>query len=135
MIRKKFSDITFKQLSIYTATILCCIASIIFVYNNYSLYEDPIAQITQTDLSETTEVTDMYNNEDKLFTQHLTAEIKNGENKGELIYLINEYSSSGAYDQSYETGSDIFVSIDKQQKNEIGRASCRERVEVVVGAG
>src|SRR5690625_7770261 len=60
----------------------------------------------------------MYNNEDKLFTQHLTAEIKNGENKGELIYLINEYSSSGAYDQSYETGSDIFVSIDKQQKND-----------------
>jgi|SRR5690625_693490 len=118
MIRKKFSDITFKQLSIYTATILCCIASIIFVYNNYSLYEDPIAQITQTDLSETTEVTDMYNNEDKLFTQHLTAEIKNGENKGELIYLINEYSSSGAYDQSYETGIDIFVSIDKQQKND-----------------
>ncbi|HLS60313.1 MAG TPA: YibE/F family protein [Virgibacillus sp.] len=118
MIRKKFSDITFKQLSIYTATILCCIASIIFVYNNYSLYEDPIAQITQTDLSETTEVTDMYNNEDKLFTQHLTAEIKNGENKGELIYLINEYSSSGAYDQSYETGSDVFVSIDKQQKND-----------------
>src|SRR5690625_8051110 len=32
-------------------------------------------------------------------SQHLTAEIKNGENKGELIYLINEYSSSGAYDQ------------------------------------
>src|SRR5690625_7988717 len=57
----------------------------------------------------------MYDNEDKLFIQHLTAEIKNGKNKGSIIHLTNEYSSSGAYDQSYETGNDVFVSIDKQQ--------------------
>src|SRR5690625_1364839 len=115
MIRKKWNEITFKQLAMYTATILCCIASIIFVYHNYSLYTQPIAQVIHSDLQETTAVTDMYDNEDKLFIQHLTAEIKNGKNKGSIIHLTNEYSSSGAYDQSYETGNDVFISIDKQQ--------------------
>ena len=47
-----------------------------------------------------------------LFTQHIIAELKNGEEKGQLIHLTNEYSSSGAYDQEYHVGNELFVSID-----------------------
>ena len=33
--------------------------------------------------------------------RRIIAELKNGEEKGKLIHLTNEYSSSGAYDQEY----------------------------------
>ena len=42
----------------------------------------------------------------------IIAELKNGEEKGKLIHLTNEYSSSGAYDQEYHVGNELFVSID-----------------------
>ena len=54
----------------------------------------------------------MYQNEDRLFTQHIIAQLKNGEEQGKLIHLTNEYSSSGAYDHEYHVGNELFVSID-----------------------
>ena len=51
-----------------------------------------------------------------LFTQHIIAELKNGEEKGQLIHLTNEYSSSGAYDQEYHVGNELFVSIDTNKE-------------------
>ena len=92
----------------------CLVASILFVHHNHSFYERPIAKIIQTDLIETTEVTDIYDNEDTLYTQEITAEIKNGSIKGEHIHLINTYSITGAYDHAYQVGNEVFVSIDKE---------------------
>ena len=54
----------------------------------------------------------MYQNEDRLFTQHIIAQLKNGEEQGKLIYLTNEYSYSGAYDHEYHFGNELFVFID-----------------------
>ena len=79
---------------------LCCVISILFVYNNHSFYERPIAKITQTELIDTTDLTDIYDNEDQLYTQEITAELQNGKEKGQLIYLTNKYSISGAYDHT-----------------------------------
>ena len=56
----------------------------------------------------------MYQNEDRLFTQHIIARLKNGEEQGKLIYLTNEYSASGAYDHEYHVGNELFVYIDKK---------------------
>jgi len=109
-----FKNITFKQLFIYIVTGFCFVASILFVHHNHSFYERPIAKIIQTDLIETTEVTDIYDNEDQLYTQEITAEIKNGSNKGEHIHLINTYSITGAYDHAYQVGNEVFVSIDQE---------------------
>ena len=97
-----FKKITSKQLLIYIVISLCCITSVLFVYNNYSFYERPIAKITQTNLVDTNDIIDIYDNEDKLYTQEITAEIKNGSNKGEHIHLINTYSITGAYDHAYQ---------------------------------
>ena len=96
----------------YAIVALCITASVFFVYHNYSFYDRPIAKVIQTNLAETTETNDMYQNEDRLFTQHIIAQLKNGEEKGKLIHLTNEYSSSGAYDQEYHVGNELFVSID-----------------------
>ncbi len=59
---------------------------------------------------------DIHNNKDHLFTQHITAEIKNGENKGKIVHLTNKYSTSGAYDQEYHVGNELFISIDTNSK-------------------
>jgi uncharacterized membrane protein len=103
---------TYKQMVLYSIIGLCFTASVVFVTHNYSFYERPIAEVIKTNLEDTAEIIDIHNNKDHLFTQHIIAELKNGEEKGQLIHITNEYSSSGAYDQEYHVGNKLFVSID-----------------------
>lgn len=110
-------EITKKQMLVYSVILLCCVVSIIFVYNNYSLYERPIAKVTETKLEGVTEEIDMFENEDKLFSQILIAELKNGPEKGKFIHLENTYSLSKAYDQAYKPGDELFVMIDEKTKD------------------
>lgn len=86
----------------------------LFVQYNYSFYERPIAKVIETNLEDSVQVVDMYNNQDQLFTQQIIAVIKNGQQKGQQIHITNEYSTSGAYDHAYRVGNELFVSIDKQ---------------------
>lgn len=108
--------LTRKQIIFYTILTICFIGSIVFVYHNYALYERSIAKVVHTSLEEVTDVSDTHQNEDQLFTQSMIAEVKNGKEKGQLIHLTNEYSSSGAYDQPYEVGNDIFVAFDQDKE-------------------
>ncbi|WP_408010042.1 YibE/F family protein [Pseudalkalibacillus sp. A8] len=108
-----FKKITCKQILLYTMLALCFAISVFFVNHNHSFYERPIVKVVETNLEDTTEIIDMNNNKDHLFTQHIIAELQNGEKKGQLIHLTNEYSSSGAYDQEYHAGNELFVSIEK----------------------
>ncbi|WP_156931846.1 YibE/F family protein [Bacillus sp. J37] len=103
----------YKQVILYLLLILAFVASLIFVTNNYSFYDRPIAEVTQTKTTDSTEVIDLYDNKDQLFTQQITAELKNGDHKGQLIHLSNEFSSSKAYDQEFKVGQKLFVSIDE----------------------
>jgi uncharacterized membrane protein len=109
----QFKKITKKQYFLYTFLILSFVISTIFVNNNYSFYKQPIAEVIKTELIDTTEIIDMYDNEDRLFTQKITAILKNSESKGNLIVLPNEYSLSKAYDNEYQVGQKIFVYIDQ----------------------
>lgn len=105
--------ITYKQIIFYSILAVLAIGSLLFVHFNYSLYDRPIAKVTQANLEDTTEVVDEHNNEDRIFTQSIEAEMKNGKEKNQIIHLTNEYSSSGAYDQEYEAGDELFVWIDE----------------------
>lgn len=99
---------------IFLTILLCCfIGSIIFVFNNHSLYERPLAKIVKTTIENVVEVKDINGNEDKLYTQHIIAELRNGENKGKEIHLINEYSQSKAYDHEFHIGNELFLKIDE----------------------
>ena len=109
-----FKKMDGKHVTVYAIIGLCFVASVFFVYHNYSFYERPIAKVTETSLVNTMDMEDIYQNEDRLFTQDIVAELQNGEEKGQLIHLKNEYSSSGAYDQAYRVGNDLFVSIDSK---------------------
>src|SRR5699024_1360359 len=109
----KSKKIPFKHILIFALFIIAISFSIVFVYNNAFLYERPIANIIKTTIQNTEQTVDQYGNKDTLYTQHLVGEIQNGDKKGQHIYLINEYSDSGAYDEPYQNGNDVFVDIDK----------------------
>lgn len=109
----QFKKMTYKQIILYAVIGLCFAASVVFVRYNESFYKRSIAKVFKTHLVDTTNVKDNYHNKDKLFTQNITAKLKNGKEKGKLIHLKNKYSSSGAYDQAYQVGNELFVSIDK----------------------
>lgn len=102
----------FKKIYIYLILGLTLAGSILFVNFNHSFYERSIAKVVEINTGNPIDTVDMHNNEDRLVTQHLFAELKNGEEKGQVIRLRNEYSSSNAYDQKYNVGNELFVSID-----------------------
>ncbi|UZD74908.1 YibE/F family protein [Bacillus siamensis] len=111
--KNKRNSMTYKIKLFYVITALCCISSLIFVNYNASFYERPIAKVTKTALEHQSDVQDMHKNKDKIFSQTITAKLENGSQKGKLIHLSNQYSSSGANDQKYQPGDEVFVSIDK----------------------
>lgn len=112
----RFKKILIKNSILYSIIAVCFVGSMLFVQNNYSFYDRPIAEIIETTLEDSVQVVDMYNNHDQLFTQQIIAEIKNGQEKGQQIHITNEYSTSGAYDHAYRVGNELFVSIDEQTK-------------------
>lgn len=102
---------------IFFIILLCCfIGSIIFVFNNHSLYERPLAKVVKTTIENVVEVKDINGNEDTLYTQHIIAELRNGENKGKEIHLKNEYSHSKAYDHEFHIGNELFLKIDEHRE-------------------
>ncbi|AMR49532.1 MULTISPECIES: YibE/F family protein [Bacillus] len=109
----KRNRMSYKKKLFYVITALCFISSFIFVTHNASFYERPIAKVTKTTLEHQSDVQDMHKNKDKIFNQTITARLENGSQKGQLIHLSNQYSSSGANDQKYSIGDEVFVSIDK----------------------
>ncbi|WP_421536000.1 YibE/F family protein [Priestia sp. D3YE.R1] len=116
MIINKLKKMSRKQWVVYSLIVFCFILSIIFVNHNSSFYKQPIAEVLSTHLQSKEKVTDQHNNKDQIYKQSIKAEIKNGKDKGKVIHLENEYSSSGAYDQKYKPGNEIFVTIDKPSK-------------------
>ena len=114
MMLKKFKEMTSKQIWLYAILFFCFAGSLVFVYNNHSFYDRPIAEVVEATLVDTSETIDMHNNEDILFTQHLIARLKNGEEQGQLIELTNEYTLSGAFDNEFRPGNEVFVSIEEE---------------------
>lgn len=112
------NKISVRQYILYGFMCIAILVSMIFVHHNYSLYDRPIAKVTKAELIDTKENIDMHNNKDTIHTQHLTAILKNGENKGQTIYLNNTYSSSAVYDQQYDVGDELFVWIRPQTDDE-----------------
>nr|WP_257148688.1 YibE/F family protein [Bacillus cereus] len=110
---------TWKQIFLYTILLLCFFVSIIFVNYNYSYYERPIVKVIKTKLEYSSESSDGGQNLEKIYTQSIAAQLKNGKEKGQLIHLVNHYSASGGYDQEYHVGDELFVSIHKNTEKSV----------------
>lgn len=113
-----FARSIYKHKTFFIILISCFICSLLFVFNNYSLYERSIAKVVQTNIEEVTKVNDMNGSEDTLYTQSIIAEVKNGEEKGKKIHLTNEYSQSKAYDHKFQNGNELFVKIDEHAETD-----------------
>src|SRR5699024_1718097 len=110
---------TRKQVIFFMITLFSFLASIVFVHNNYQLYERPIAKVTEVELESTEEVTDRNQNEDTHYDKQLKAEMKNDEHKSQTVFLKNKYSSSGAYDQTYQKGDELFVVLKSSESEQL----------------
>src|SRR5699024_4269909 len=114
---------------IYALLLICSIGSIIFSLHNYDIYKRPFVNIIDSKVIETSEVTNEFDNKDKVFKQHLKAEVKTGAYQGEIIVLANKYSTSGAYDEPYKKGNDVFISFDKEKSDDGKLISSISRVK------
>lgn len=108
-------NIPLKKFYLYIILAFCIAASVLFVQNNDSFYERSIAEVKAVKTHQAEEVTDIYDNEDRIYEQQIVAEITNGEEKGQQIHLSNQFSKSKAYDYEIQTGQKLFVSI-KEKK-------------------
>ncbi|MBM7683403.1 putative membrane protein [Pullulanibacillus pueri] len=104
-----------KRFLFYILGILCIFLASAFTNHNDFLYHKPIAEVIKAKTVKTVKQVDALHNKDTVSSQSITAKIKNGKDKGQLIHLNNTYSSSEAYDQKYEVGTSLFVSIDKEE--------------------
>ena len=114
MLINTFKEMSLKRKLFFTIVILLFISSLVFVHNNYSFYERSIAEVIKMEMIEKSEIKDSFNNKDYLVKQHLIAEVKNGTEKGSLIFLKNEFSSSKANNDEFHVGSELFVHIGTQ---------------------
>ena len=104
---------TRKTYAIYGLLLILFISSLIFINNNHHLYSKTIAEVTSTEITETEQVEDTYNNLDTIYTQRMTAIIKNGEREGQEVELINQYSTSGTVDTQYKVGNELFITLNE----------------------
>ena len=92
--------------------------AITFVKFNYFLYDDTIATIETV---KTTEIDTQKGYEgryeEKYYNQQLIGEIKNGNFKGQKVYMENKCTKSGVYDTTYHKGDDVFIEKLDNSKN------------------
>ncbi|WP_367296247.1 YibE/F family protein [Levilactobacillus yonginensis] len=79
--------------------------------HNAGLYHDPIMKVTQVKTGRATKETDDFHNQDYQVKQILTGHILNGSFRGRPLTVTNTYSQSGAMDQRYHVGSQLFVVV------------------------
>lgn len=98
---------------------ICCLFSLILVNHNYKFYKDTIIKVTDVNLIKEEKIVDYYGSKDTMYTQLLTGKILNGSLKGSSIELTNEYTYSGAADNRYKTGDDLFITLEDSTKADL----------------
>lgn len=99
---------------IYSIIVLIGLSAIIFSFNNYSYYKEPIARVINTEEEYISTDTITYGYHEDIYNQTIEAKILNGEHKGKIVTIKNEYHKGEAYDQKYKKGDELFVSINER---------------------
>lgn len=97
-----------------TTIILLSLLIFLLVYNDYNLYDSTIAKIDSIDETFSYSKSSTLGNTENYYKQNITATIKNGPYKGDLVQLENTYGESLVYDNKYLVGTSLF--IDKLEK-------------------
>lgn len=122
------------KIRVFSLLILFIIFVSIFIWtnNNYSIYKSTIAKVIS--VSESLDKTDEGPNgrKENYYNQVITAKVKNGEFKGEIVTLKNTYSSSVLKDEKYKKGDDLFVSVKSNDGLLTGSISGLKRDKFIV---
>ena len=97
----------------YAILLIIGIGLIIFTYHNHFLYKESIAKVIETKDEYLRTETLAYGYHDDVYTETIKAKVLNGEYKGEVVTIENEYHKGEAYDQRYREGDELFVSINQ----------------------
>lgn len=89
--------------------IIMCILTVIFAFNNSFIYDTTIIKVTNEKIIETSSPTDVFGFSEKVYTQEITAVIKNGKDKGETVEFTNTYPDSQAIESRYKKGTQLFI--------------------------
>lgn len=88
------------------------IISILFVYNDYFLYKNPILKITS--IKEESKENKI--SKEVYYNQTITGIIKNGKYKGNKVTTKNTRTTSGVYDEQIKKNTELFVQLSKDGK-------------------
>lgn len=87
-----------KILIIHSVIFLILSSAVVWVFHDYEIYKNKtILRVTEI--------------ENRQYVQNITGKIMNGEYKGEVAKAENGYSESGAFDEKYEVGDELFVEL------------------------
>lgn len=78
---------------------------------NAGFYRQTVAQVTNVTASSRTKTTDEFENKDVDAVQTVTVHILNHKHQGQTYRIKNSYTQSGAMDQAYRRGDQVFVRI------------------------
>lgn len=122
------------KIRVFSLLILFIIFVSIFIWtnNNYSIYKSTIAKVIS--VSESLDKTEEGPNgrKENYYNQVITAKVKNGEFKGEIVTLKNTYSSSVLKDEKYKKDDDLFVSVKSNEGLLTGSISGLKRDKFIV---
>lgn len=98
--------------------IIIFIGIIVFVFNDYYLYDSTIAKVVRINDTYIKSVDGPNGEVEIQYNQEIIAKIKNGDHKGEEIILNNKYSTSKISSDKYSKGDDLFVTISNKTQDE-----------------
>lgn len=100
---------TFKSLRPWLLLVLVTVGTFVFLRQDAWLYQEPIAQITHVETSEADGRSDQFGNQVTSHEQVITAVVLNGNDKGQVITLDNQYDSSLALTNELQIPQQVFV--------------------------
>lgn len=107
-----------KRKVIFSGILIALSGIILWMFTTHDafLYKQSIAEVINVKNEEPVETEDPYQNKDETTQQILTLKVLNGKNKGKIVTAQNEFSKSGAYDQEYHEGQQVFLNIHHHKK-------------------
>lgn len=100
--------------------------------HNARWYHDPIIRVTAVTNQPAIKQTDDFHNVDEQTTQILHGVLLNGRHRGQRLTMTNTYSASGAMDQRYHIGNQLFVVLHQRHGQLSATAKDRKRDTALV---
>ncbi|GAW64573.1 membrane protein [Ligilactobacillus acidipiscis] len=102
--------------SLVTVLILLMVGAFVYIFTIHDafMYDRDIGQITRISNGTTKQTEDEFKNIDHQHSQKIVMVIKNGKYQGKKVHAANSWTDSGAFDQKFHTGQQVFVDLQKK---------------------